>query len=163
MSQEIKQCKKCNVELIPSKALQNAFVGGLEGGSCRRESMNVSNFEIGDTLTRAGTPHMIGCLKCPVCGYSVTANKPTESLDTEEEIEKYNNDFTETTIEVKFKNRSGHHPDDIKEIIENALSFPLKSCDVSIIIKSPTIEDDKCPTCNKFPINCVEYGCGLHG
>lgn len=67
-----KQCPKCYVELIPSKALQNAWVGGLESGSCR-QSLNMNDFEIGDTITRNGDTHLIDCLKCPACGYSITA------------------------------------------------------------------------------------------
>lgn len=78
------KCKHCDVEMVPGQALQNTlvtypdFIGEKPGRGC--------------TVSREGPPVLVECLKCPECGYSVTAGaipKPPQGyeLTTEQAAE----------------------------------------------------------------------------
>jgi hypothetical protein len=56
------KCKKCNGEMIPSKALEQNY-GGIPDF--------IGSSEI-CTISPDGTANLIDCLKCKDCGWSVT-------------------------------------------------------------------------------------------
>jgi len=59
-------CKKCNIVMRPSKAIAQTFVGGTPDFIDDTHS---------STFSAGGTGELIDCLKCPKCGWSMTAPK----------------------------------------------------------------------------------------
>lgn len=52
-------CKRCKVELVPGKAIEQTCGG-------------ISDFQEIVTISNGGPGRLIDCLKCPICGYSIS-------------------------------------------------------------------------------------------
>ena len=59
----IQTCKRCKADMTPGKAIEQTFTGSPDfAGDVR-----------GVTMSPGGAGKLVDCLKCPECGWSVTA------------------------------------------------------------------------------------------
>lgn len=56
-------CRKCGARMKPGKALAQTVTGGAP---------DFEGDERASTFSAGGPGHLIDCLKCPECGWSVT-------------------------------------------------------------------------------------------
>lgn len=63
MKDEQTLCRRCQVPMLPGKALQNTLVGYPDFLGDTVESVC--------TVSETGPPVMVDCLKCPECGHSI--------------------------------------------------------------------------------------------
>ena len=57
-------CGKCNVEMQPGKAIAQTFTGGAPDFPSDTHS---------STFSAGGPGALVDCLKCPDCGFSISA------------------------------------------------------------------------------------------
>lgn len=57
-------CKRCNVAMLPSKAIAQTWVGSEDFGG--------DYGQYGTTMSVGGPGKLIDCLKCPTCGHCAT-------------------------------------------------------------------------------------------
>lgn len=63
---DVKECPKCKVELLPGKALVSTFVAGVPDFIGQDPDPRAQTFYEG------GPGRLVDCLKCPECGYSIS-------------------------------------------------------------------------------------------
>lgn len=56
-------CSRCNILMLPSKAIEQTFVGG---------SPDFIGSKDVNTVYAGGPGKLIDCMKCPSCGKSIT-------------------------------------------------------------------------------------------